>query len=76
MGLLYVHYATKCNVALTGNYKEGLNHLKKSASSAKYNLALMLFNGLGDYPDFELARKLFQEAKIAGHTHCDNFYML
>ncbi|MDE3954155.1 hypothetical protein NUS47_03185 [Glaesserella parasuis] len=60
-----------------GNYKEALNHFKKAASfghiSAKYNLALMLFNGLGDYPDFELARKLFQEAKNSGHTRCDNF---
>ncbi|MDE4001573.1 hypothetical protein NUS61_02670, partial [Glaesserella parasuis] len=60
-----------------GNYQEALNHFKKAASfghiSAKYNLALMLFNGLGDYPDFELARKLFQEAKNAGHTRCDEF---
>ncbi|MCT8573609.1 SEL1-like repeat protein [Glaesserella parasuis] len=60
-----------------GNYEEALNHFKKAASfghiSAKYNLALMLFNGLGDYPDFELARKFFQEAKNAGHTRCDEF---
>ncbi|MEE3690792.1 hypothetical protein V2H90_08250 [Glaesserella parasuis] len=60
-----------------GNYQEALNHFKKAASfghiSAKYNLALMLFNGLGDYPDFELACKLFQEAKNAGHTRCDEF---
>lgn len=60
-----------------GSYEEALNHFKKAASfghiSAKYNLALMLFNGLGDYPDFELSRKLFQEAKNAGHTRCDEF---
>lgn len=60
-----------------GNYTGALSHFKKAASfghiSAKYNLALMTFNGLGDYPDFELARKLFQEAKNAGHTRCDEF---
>lgn len=59
------------------NYEEALNHFKKAASfghiSAKYNLALMLFNGMGDYPDFELARKLFQETKNGGHTRCDEF---
>lgn len=60
-----------------GSYEEALNYFKKAASfgyiSAKYNLALMLFNGLGDYPDFELSRKLFQEAKNTGHTRCDEF---
>lgn len=60
-----------------GNYAEALSHFKKAASfghvSAKYNLALMTFNGLGDYPDFEFARKLFQEAKNAGHLRCDEF---
>ncbi|MFQ6877014.1 MAG: tetratricopeptide repeat protein [Haemophilus parainfluenzae] len=59
------------------NYEEALNLFKKAASfghiSAKYNLALMLFNGMGDYPDFALARKLFQDAKSGGHARCDEF---
>lgn len=58
-------------------YGEALKYFNKAAkfghTSAKYNQALMLFNGLGDYPNFELARQLFQEAKSAGHTRCDEF---
>lgn len=64
-------------LAIQENYKEALKYFKKASSlghiSAKYNQALMLFNGLGDYPDFDTAKKLFIEARNAGHTRCDEY---
>ncbi|KDB49180.1 sel1 repeat family protein [Glaesserella parasuis] len=65
-------------IALANNrYEEALNLFKKASAlghvSAKYNAGLMLYNGLGDYNDFELAKKYFQEAKVLGHDKCDGY---
>lgn len=65
-------------IALSNNqYEKALNLFKKASSfghvSAKYNAGLMLYNGLGDYNDFELAKKYFQEAKELGHDKCDGY---
>lgn len=65
-------------IALSKNqYEKALSLFKKASSfghiSAKYNAGLMLYNGLGDYNDFELAKKYFKEAKELGHDKCDGY---
>ncbi|MGX2975033.1 tetratricopeptide repeat protein [Ursidibacter arcticus] len=59
------------------DYKEALNKFRKASSlghiSAKYNLALMAFNGIGDYPDYKLSKELLIEAKKGGHQRCDMY---
>lgn len=70
-------YAIGVKFLTQGKYEKALNNFCEASSlghvSAKYNQALMRFNGLGDYPDFDLSKKLFTEAKLGGHTRCDDF---